>query len=75
MQFEQLEIRLLQLKSDYERILAQGLNLDLTRGKPSTAQLNLSDSLDGILRGDYRTLDGTDCRNYGGGLVLQTQLQ
>ncbi len=70
MQFEQLEIRLLQLKSDYERILAQGLNLDLTRGKPSTAQLNLSDSLDGILRGDYRTLDGTDCRNYGGGLGI-----
>lgn len=30
------------------------LALDLTRGKPATAQLDLSAGLDGILGGDYR---------------------
>jgi aspartate/methionine/tyrosine aminotransferase len=67
---EQLDERLSQLQSDYERILTQGLNLDLTRGKPSAAQLNLCDSLDGILQGNYSAEDGTDCRNYGGGLGI-----
>ena len=67
---EQLNERLQQLQSQYQQILSQGLSLDLTRGKPSTAQLDLSDELDGILQGDYRTADGTDCRNYGGGLGI-----
>ena len=67
---EQLSARLQQLQSEYQQILSQGLSLDLTRGKPSTAQLDLSDELDGILQGDYRAADGTDCRNYGGGLGL-----
>jgi aspartate/methionine/tyrosine aminotransferase len=42
------------------------LNLDLTRGKPSAGQLSLSDSLDGLLAGNYIAPDGTDTRNYGG---------
>ena len=41
------------------------LNLDITRGKPSSSQLSLSDSLDGLLAGNYRASDGTDTRNYG----------
>ena len=45
---------------------AAGLALDLTRGKPATAQLDLSVALDGVLGGDYRAEDGTDVRNYGG---------
>ena len=45
---------------------AAGLALDLTRGKPAADQLDLSNALDGILRGDYRLKDGTDARNYGG---------
>ena len=67
---EQLSERLQQLQAEYQQILSQGLSLDLTRGKPSTAQLDLSDELDGILQEDYRTADGTDCRNYGGGLGI-----
>ncbi len=67
---DQLNERLLQLQSEYQQILAQGLALDLTRGKPSTAQLDLSNNLDGILQGNYRAADGTDCRNYGGGLGI-----
>jgi DNA-binding transcriptional MocR family regulator len=59
-----------QLQSKYQQILSQGVNLDLTRGKPSAKQLALSDALDGILGADYRAGDGTDCRNYGGGLGL-----
>jgi DNA-binding transcriptional MocR family regulator len=62
--------RLQELNANYQQILSQGLNLDLTRGKPSAAQLALSDALDGILHHDYRAADGSDCRNYGGALGI-----
>lgn len=55
-----------QLDAEYQGFLAQKLNLDLTRGKPSAEQLSLSDALDGILNGNYIAADGTDTRNYGG---------
>ncbi|HKJ55010.1 MAG TPA: aminotransferase class I/II-fold pyridoxal phosphate-dependent enzyme, partial [Nitriliruptoraceae bacterium] len=42
------------------------LGLDLTRGKPNSEQLALSESLDGILDGDFHDAHGTDLRNYGG---------
>lgn len=54
------------LADQYEAIKKQGLNLDLTRGKPSTEQLNLSNDLDGILAGNFLSRDGVDVRNYGG---------
>jgi aspartate/methionine/tyrosine aminotransferase len=51
----------------FDAFRARGLALDMTRGKPSAEQLDLSNELIGILRpGDYFALDGTDCRNYGG---------
>ena len=59
-----------ELLGQYQQIQQQKLNLDLTRGKPATAQLDLSNALDGILQGDYRCADGTDTRNYGGGLGI-----
>ena len=43
-----------------------GLKLDLTRGKPSAEQLDLSNDLDGVLEGFYLLQGGTDVRNYGG---------
>ncbi|BFM10748.1 aminotransferase class I/II-fold pyridoxal phosphate-dependent enzyme [Simiduia litorea] len=55
-----------QLSAEYDAIVAKKLSLDLTRGKPSSEQLSLSDGLDGILKGNYKSLDGTDTRNYGG---------
>lgn len=55
-----------ELTSRYEEIKAKGLNLDLTRGKPSSEQLTLSDTLDGILNTDYTSSSGVDVRNYGG---------
>ena len=56
----------LQLSQQLEQQRAAGLQLDLTRGKPGTGQLALSDALDGILAGNYRDSAGTDLRNYGG---------
>jgi len=55
-----------ELLKEYQRLKDQGLNLDLTRGKPCSEQLSLSNRLDGILAGNYTSADGTDCRNYGG---------
>ena len=63
------------LRTQYEQWQARNVNLDLTRGKPATDQLDLSNALDGILDGDYRA-EGTDLRNYGGldGLQAAKQL-
>lgn len=51
----------------YEALVAQGLKLDLTRGKPAPAQLDLSNAL---LRlpgeDDHTDAEGDDVRNYGG---------
>lgn len=55
-----------ELSDAYEGYRAAGLNLDLTRGKPAADQLDLSNSLDGILNGFFLLQDGTDVRNYGG---------
>lgn len=55
-----------ELTSIHQNFKAQNLKLDLTRGKPNAAQLDLSDQLDGILAGNYKSEDGTDTRNYGG---------
>lgn len=63
---EQLHQWEAELAAQYQGLQSQSLNLDLTRGKPSSEQLSLSDALDGILKGDYRSEDGTDVRNYGG---------
>ena len=51
----------------YTQLQAQKLALDLTRGKPSPEQLDLSAELLTLPGdGDFRDGSGTDCRNYGG---------
>jgi len=61
-----------ELSTRYAELRDSGLKLDLTRGKPSAEQLNLSNELL-TLPGHDRTTDaaGVDIRNYGGlgGLV------
>ena len=53
--------------SAYEALVGQGLKLDLTRGKPSAAQLDLSNELLTLPgQGRYVDASGVDCRNYGG---------
>ncbi len=61
-----LESRQAVLQGEYDEVKAAKLSLDLTRGKPATAQLDLSNELDGILEGFFLLQDGTDVRNYGG---------
>jgi DNA-binding transcriptional MocR family regulator len=53
----------------YDALVAAGLKLDLTRGKPSSEQLDLSDALLALPTTAYAP-DGTDTRNYGGLLGL-----
>ncbi len=55
------------LSRKYKEFQAQKLKLDLSRGKPCPAQLDLSDGMmDCLSKTDYKTIGGTDCRNYGG---------
>ena len=50
----------------YDAFTQRGLALDLTRGKPSSEQLDLSNRLLGMPgEGDYLAADKTDTRNYG----------
>ncbi|MCX5205169.1 aminotransferase class I/II-fold pyridoxal phosphate-dependent enzyme [Streptomyces sp. NBC_00237] len=53
-------------RRDYRELAERGLSLDLTRGKPSPEQLDLSEDLFGLPGGRYTSADGTDVRNYGG---------
>src|ERR1700738_1902351 len=58
-----------QVLRDYEAFRARGLNLDMTRGKPSPEQLDLSLGMLTLPgNGDYITEKGEDARNYGGSL-------
>lgn len=58
---------LTELQKRYQSLKDQGLNLDMTRGKPSPEQLDLSVSMLGLVGSDnYTSEDGVDCRNYGG---------
>ena len=55
-----------QAEKEYEKLCAKGLKLDMSRGKPAPAQLDLSiDMLTHCLDGEYFSENGTDCRNYG----------
>lgn len=56
-------------RSAYDDLRARNLKLDLTRGKPSAQQLDLSDALLKLPNG-HAAADGTDTRNYGGLLGL-----
>ena len=52
----------------YKQFQAENLKLDMSRGKPSADQLNLSmGMMDTLTSGvDLTCEDGVDCRNYGG---------
>ena len=53
-------------QQSYVELQAMKLALDLTRGKPSPEQLDLSQQLLSLPGDDYRDPDGIDTRNYGG---------
>ena len=62
---------LLDLKKELDRkfdeIKAEGLALDMSRGKPAPDQLDLSMKMMEVLAGDadLKCETGVDCRNYG----------
>ena len=54
------------VREEYAGLKAKGLKLDLTRGKPSKAQLDLSNALLSLPgEGNYTDAEGADLRNYG----------
>lgn len=55
------------LNKEYAEAKAKGLSLDMSRGKPSAKQLDVSLGLLDTINSssDLKALDGTDCRNYG----------
>ena len=63
-QFSELAQR---TRQQYDELKARNLNLDLTRGKPSSEQLDFSNTLLSLPgEGDYTDNTGADVRNYGG---------
>ncbi|MCI5569230.1 MAG: aminotransferase [Lachnospiraceae bacterium] len=69
---EELKELKVQLEEEYSVLKAQDLFLNIARGKPSAAQLDLSDGLLTAVtkREECFAEDGTDCRNYGGPLGI-----
>ncbi len=64
---QELEQEYASLKKQYEEEKGKGLSLNMARGKPGKAQLDLSlEMLDVINSGsEFVGADGMDCRNYG----------
>lgn len=56
------------LEKEYAKYKGMGLSLNMARGKPSAAQLDLTMPMMDILGSSSELIaaDGTDCRNYGG---------
>jgi DNA-binding transcriptional MocR family regulator len=56
-----------QLSAEYAETKAKGLSLDMSRGKPAAAQLDLTMDMMDVLNSSsvLKTEGGTDCRNYG----------
>ena len=64
---QKLEETKSQLLERYRNFQSRDITLDMTRGKPCPAQLDLAlGMLDGTDGTHYIAQDGTDCRNYGG---------
>lgn len=55
-----------EINAKYEELRSRNLKLDLTRGKPSSEQLDFANEILSLPGDDFKAKDGTDCRNYGG---------
>ena len=64
---EELAVLKTELEKAYEDAKGKGLKLDMSRGKPSAAQLDMTMPIMDVLNAesDLRTEAGVDCRNYG----------
>lgn len=65
---EQLLGLRLELISKYNAFKADGVKLDMARGKPDKQQLDISEEILSLIIKNEQCItdDGTDCRNYGG---------
>ena len=68
MSAEELAAFKAEVQKEYDDFKAQGLSLNMARGKPSAEQLDLTEGLLTAVKSneDCFAEDGTDCRNYGG---------
>ena len=64
---EELVAEKARLEQEFAEVKAKGLNLNISRGKPAAAQLDLTEGMLTVLSKNEDTFaeDGTDCRNYG----------
>ncbi len=63
---EELRLEYAMLHARYEELKRQGLKLDMSRGKPSSEQLDMvSELLTSVTTPQGCIVDGSDCRNYG----------
>lgn len=55
------------LEEEYEEVKGLGLKLDMSRGKPAAAQLDIGMGMMDVLNGssNLKCEEGVDCRNYG----------
>lgn len=63
---DQIQALLDEQTAAYRTLQESGLKLDLTRGKPSPAQLDLSNELLSMPGPEFADASGIDTRNYGG---------
>ena len=63
---EELQTLEQKLAANYQEYQDADLKLDLTRGKPGAAQLDLADEMEGSLKDKMISESGTALRNYGG---------
>ena len=67
MSAQERNAELQRLQKEYEKFQDMNLQLDMSRGKPGSMQLDLSEGLltTVISNDDCKSLAGLDCRNYG----------
>ncbi len=73
MQRDELLQEFEKVKKEYESLRALHLSLDMSRGKPSFDNMDISEKMFDLVGNDtgFKNISGIDCRNYGGldGLV------
>ena len=66
METPELDAAIAALRAEVDEVKARGLKLDMARGKPSPAQVDISRPMLDILNADSDLTDeGVDCSNYG----------
>lgn len=63
---EELLAELDSVMKEYDKLKAEGLNIDMSRGKPGADQLDISDGMNKVFDdGNFKCESGLDVRNYG----------